>query len=360
MANPEHLKILKKGADAWNSWINKNDEAKPDLSRTDLRGINLSGCYLAEAELYGSDLSDQDLTGVTLSDLNLTATKFNRTILTKADLVGARLYMADLIGANLEEANLQTTDFRNADLREAVLRKAFLGGALLTGANLYKADLSEATLNDTTFGDNDLSVALGLDAVNHNGPSIIGIDTVYRSEGDIPETFMRGCGVPDEFITYARSLATAQNPIKFYSCFISYSSKDQPFVDRLYADLQHKGVRCWLASEDLKIGDKFRFTIDESIRVHDKLLLILSEHSVSSLWVEKEVETAMEREREENRILLFPIKLDEATAGIKSGWPADVRRNRHIGDFTSWKDHDSYQKALDRLLRDLKAEEKKS
>ena len=33
-----------------------------------------------------------------------------------------------------------------------------------------------------------------------------------------------------------------------------------------------------------------------------------------------------------------------------------LRRSRHIGDFTQWKDHDEYQKAFDRLMKDLKAE----
>jgi hypothetical protein len=32
---------------------------------------------------------------------------------------------------------------------------------------------------------------------------------------------------------------------------------------------------------------------------------------------------------------------------------ADVLRTRHIGDFANWKDHDAYQKAFERLLRDL-------
>lgn len=41
-------------------------------------------------------------------------------------------------------------------------------------------------------------------------------------------------------------------------------------------------------------------------------------------------------------------------------WAADIRRRRHIGDFTRWKDHDSYQKAFERLLRDLKADEAKA
>jgi len=67
----------------------------------------------------------------------------------------------------------------------------------------------------------------------------------------------------------------------------------------------------------------------------------------------KEVETAMERETEQQRTILFPVRLDNTVMDIKIGWPADVRRTRHIGDFTLWKDHDSYQKALARLLSDL-------
>lgn len=41
-----------------------------------------------------------------------------------------------------------------------------------------------------------------------------------------------------------------------------------------------------------------------------------------------------------------------------AAWAASIRRTRHIGDFTRWKDHDAYQKAFERLLRDLKAESK--
>ena len=103
------------------------------------------------------------------------------------------------------------------------------------------------------------------------------------------------------------ALVTAMQPIQFYSCFISYSSKDQGFADRLYADLQNKGVRCWFAPEDLKIGDRFRDRIDESIRLHDKLLLILSENSVSSQWVGDEVEAAFEREQGRPGLSSFPF-----------------------------------------------------
>ena len=40
----------------------------------------------------------------------------------------------------------------------------------------------------------------------------------------------------------------------------------------------------------------------------------------------------------------------------KETWARLLRGQRHIGDFTRWKEHDAYQKALERLLRDLKVE----
>ncbi len=145
------------------------------------------------------------------------------------------------------------------------------------------------------------------------------------------------------------------DPIQFYSCFISYSSKDNAFARRLHADLQNNGVRCWFAPEHMKIGDKIRPAIHDAIRLYDKLLLILSKDSVHSQWVEDEVERALEKERRDGSTVLFPIRLDDSVMEIDRGWPVTLRNSRHIGDFRHWKDHESYQAAFDRLLRDLKA-----
>jgi TIR domain len=105
----------------------------------------------------------------------------------------------------------------------------------------------------------------------------------------------------------------------------------------------------------MRIGDKIRPRIDESIRIYDKLLLVLSEHSVASQWVEHEVETAIGKELEGKPNVLFPIRLDEAVMQSRTGWASHIRLTRHIGDFTRWKNHDDYQQAFSRLLRDLKA-----
>lgn len=263
------------------------------------------------------------------------------------DLTGTNLW-----ATSLRHFNLYNADLTGANLRGANLSGADLMGAILTSAILTYANFASSKVGWTMFGDLDLSTARGLETINHYAPSTIGIDTIYRSGGNIPEVFLRSAGVPDIFIEYMRSLVG--KPIKFYSCFISYSSKDQAFAERLYADLQANGVRCWYAPEDLKIGDKFRIRIDESIRLYDKLLLILSEHSVRSPWVEKEVETAFEKEHKSGKLVLFPVKLDNTVMETDQAWAADIRRMRHIGDFTRWKEHDEYQKGFTRLLRDLK------
>jgi hypothetical protein len=153
----------------------------------------------------------------------------------------------------------------------------------LSGSNLSGSNLSEANLMYTIFVNTNLAMTKGLESCIHQGPSSVGIDTFFKSNGKISEIFLRGCGVPEQFITYARSLVG--QAIEFYSCFISYSSHDQAFAERLHADLRAKNLRCWFAPEDLKIGDRFPDRIEESIRLFDKVMIVLSEASVQSRWV---------------------------------------------------------------------------
>jgi hypothetical protein len=301
-----------------------------------------------------ADLNWTNLHRANLSDADLREVRLSNADLSRADLSRADLNKANLNGANLNGANLNGANLRDADLSRAILR----------AANLSETNFDSANIGWTVFGDTDLSVVEGLESVTHRGPSTIGIDTIYRSGGKIPELFLRGAGVPDEFITYMASLVG--KPIDFYSCFISYSSKDEAFAKRLHSALQSEGVRCWFAPEDLKIGSKIWDTIEGSIKVYDKLIIILSQHSIISKWVEREVEAAFEEERNrkaqhrEDETVLFPIRLDEEVMKTTKAWAADIRRTRHVGDFRHWKQHDAYQQAFERLLRDLRAEGRKA
>ena len=341
MANDEHVAILKKGVEAWNAWRDENLQIRPDLSGADLRGANLGATAIREA-----NLSDANLSAANLSEAKLFAANLGWATLRGTDLRGANLGATDMREANLSEANLIGATLSNADLKRANLR----------GADLTGADLSKATLRHTIFGSTTLTEVKGLDLCRHEGPSVIDFPTLrtLRSSDPLPTAFLRGVGLPDNVIDYLPSLLN--EAIQHYSCFISYSSKDQTFADRLHADLQSKGVRCWFAPHDMRIGAKMIDAIDEAIRVRDKVLLILSESAIASDWVEGEVTRALDEERARNQVVLFPVRLDDVVMQASEGWARLLRGQRNVGDFTGWKEQDRYQKSFERLMRDLRVE----
>jgi len=253
---------------------------------------------------------------------------------------------ADLEWAALRAADLAGTDLRWTDLRGANLNEAFLNRADLRGAKVR-----DAIFGATIIVNCDLTDVTGLESVEHRAPSSIGIDTIFKSKGKIPEAFLKGAGVPDVFITYAKSLAA--NPIEFYSCFISHSAEDQEFCDRLHADLRAKSVRCWYFPEDATWGKAVWGEIDSAVRLYDKLVVVCSEQSLNSGPVIREIERALQKEDREKKEVLFPIRIDDY---LFKEWEhprkADVVA-KVAGDFCGWQDHKSYKKNFDKLLKAL-------
>ena len=116
------------------------------------------------------------------------------------------------------------------------------------------------------------------------------------SPGEIPPKFLRGCCVPEEVITHLPSLLGSLQPIQFYSCFISYSTKNEDFAERLHSRLRNKGLRIWFAPEDVQGGKQLYEQIDEAIRANEKLHLELSPESMESEWVRTEIRKARKAE----------------------------------------------------------------
>lgn len=348
MANPKHVEILKQGVEVWNKWRKDNPNIKLDLRGTDLsakflNNINLSGTDLSETNMYEASLAWSNFDGANLINSNLSEANFSL-----ASFIGANVSGANLLLANLFMANLEGSNFSKADL---------------TGANLSITSVKNCNFNGSIFGSTTLSyINLGhvknLDKARHRQSSSMGIDTIIKSKGKIPASFLRGCGVPEDFIKLIPSLIAAA-PFQFYKCFISHSTKNHLFCDRLYADLQSKGVRCWYFPEDARWGRSVWGEIDKPIKIYDKLILVCSKQSLNSPAVLRELERALQREDAEGKHVLFPIRIDNYLLG-KNGWDhprkADVVA-KVAGDFRNWKDPIAYKKALDRLLRDLKASE---
>lgn len=328
MANPEHLARLADGVSAWNAWRR--------VARSER--VDLSNAVLHETRTYweSRELVQFDLEGINLKGANL-----DRSVIR-----GGNLRRADLSGATLRYAIL-----RRADLTGANLRAAQLNGANFTLANLRDANLTDAVFWETVLARSNLQAAIGLAIAKHGGPSVIDHRTIQKS-GGLPREFLRGLGLPDHLIQYYQRHETVN---RFADCFISYSSKDNAFAERLYEDLQSHGVRCWFAPRDLPVGAKTRQALTDAIRSNERLIVVLSEHSIDSQWVENEVETAFEEERTRQAVVLLPVRIDDRVMTSSTAWASDIRATRNIGNFVCWEtDASLYRREINRLLTALK------
>lgn len=312
MEDRRHLAKLEAGVNAWNQWRKERPEIEPDLRKADLHGKVLN-----QIDFRRTNLDDADLSNAQLSFALLNA---------------ASLYRTNLSGARLRHANLHKTYFKET---------------VLQNANFHKA-----LLLDTAFLNVDLSNALNLETLFHLGPSTIGIDTLERFRGKIPEVFLRHAGVSQQLLNCIHSSGSA--PFDYQTCFLSYCSRDQRFVDTLYRDLRNAGVLCWFAPESLKAGDKFQECITNAVQSQEKVLAVLSKHALTSKWVRKEVELARRREGNGKRNILVPIYLDSTALHSTVDWVEYLRKHRHMRSFENWQQPAHHRKPFDGLLNDLR------
>ena len=130
----------------------------------------------------------------------------------------------------------------------------------------------------------------------------------------------------------------------------------------MYERLKLAGIQVWFASHDMKGGKKARDQVHDAIGTYDKLLLVLSEASMGSNWVNHELYTAFHREKEEGKQILFPIRITSFEA--LSDWQAfDADTGRDLAreireyfilDFSEWEDEAKFDGALSQLVNSLR------
>lgn len=310
------------------------------LAGTDLRRARLPRAILSGIDLIGADLRGADFSGADMIDSNLSG----------ANLTNAVFRGTDLIAAKLSGANLTNTDLTDAALGGTKLNYAVFHHTVLTHANF-----NNAICDNTLFVDVDLSDARELQTIRHFGPSDVGIRTLFKSGGQIPEEFLRGCGMSESMI--AQIPANMAHPAEYHACFISYSYPDRFFARLLHQALSSYGIRCWLDEHQIRRNVDFYEVVNREVRLQHKVILCCSQTALKSWWFKDEAEMAFRREREEsNGLLLIPLTLDESfTSGDSLSDTAQKVRARLVANFAGTQ-HDAarFEDELNKIVGALR------
>jgi len=391
MANPKHVAVVKKGADAIEEWRQKHPEqildlheaflfkaylSEADLSRADLSEADIQDAYLYKANLAGANLSDANLSGAyldktklndaDLSGANLLAAQCLWTDFSSTNFSGADLTLVTFIRANLTGADLSGAEMLGSRLWEVTLSITDFSGADLSGVSLIDSDLSSINLTGVTMYSSrlvncNLAQCVGLETVKHEGPSYVDFGTLrtsFRESGNrfTPEleTFFLNAGLPKELLdTLPRILAE----VKYSTCFVCHGSPDLTFAEKLVKDLKMRGVSCWLYPMDYTPGRKVWGEIIERRREAEKMIVLCSAKALIRDGVLKEIEEQIDEDPDK----IVPISLDNTWR--ESGFPVkrgqrDLKQFLLDRNYADFSDESKYEASLNRLLKGIKREGK--
>ena len=85
--------------------------------------------------------------------------------------------------------------------------------------------------------------------------------------------------------------------------FLSHSSRNAAFANRLARILLAHGVKCFVSKHHIRGGQQWHDEIGAALRRCDWFIVILSPHSVRSRWVKHELIYALQVSRYRERII---------------------------------------------------------
>ena len=303
-----------------------------------------------------ADLSGADLDRTVLSDANLSGANLSGANLQRSSLIGARLN-----GANLTGANFSGADLVRSDLTDAVLNDADMFQTRVWGCDMGGADLSGAALGYTVFQDCDLRNVIGLERVRHDAPSSIGVDTVYRSGGQLPGVFLSGAGVPGSIATLQETIAAAgQSRGELY---ISCRDDDEDFARKLSADLEEQGITTWVFSERVRgnalvsrLSSSDQEEIERWLRNYDKLIVVASSRAIEYETILNDITAARDKQQAADRWLLYFVAPDDGLMRPSGRIARNMAAENVIFDLRAG-DEETYQAELAKLADALRQDQ---
>ena len=84
--------------------------------------------------------------------------------------------------------------------------------------------------------------------------------------------------------------------------FLSHSSKDRAFAERLVGVLRRRGIPVWYSKTDIRGSQQWHDEIGRALERCDWFVVVLSPDAVGSIWVRRELMYCLQQNRFEERI----------------------------------------------------------
>ncbi len=111
--------------------------------------------------------------------------------------------------------------------------------------------------------------------------------------------------------------------------FISHSGQDKGIAGLIAARLRETNMSPWIDTQEILAGDDILARIGDGLATMDLLILIVSQQSLRSQWVQRELAYASTKEVERKEALILPFIVDD-TAIADLPWHIASRNARRI------------------------------
>jgi hypothetical protein len=238
----------------------------------------------------------------------------------------------------------------------ADLTGADLQGATIINTKLNSTSLSQAVFGVTVIANCDLTLAIGLDSVRHAGPSMVSLDTLSRSRGQVPARFLEGAGVPPLLV--AAQDAFRDSGTNYTRVLLLGSENDGEFAAKIRASLAEAQVPSWIISADDEASlQSGAVNLDHAV-YYDRLVLLCTAQSLENPLTSRYFATLVNGQARSNgssaREPLIAVAADDIFYQREDRLCTGLREEAVV-DFRGWEDEARYKEALSNLIQEFTA-----
>lgn len=230
-------------------------------------------------------------------------------------------------------------------LAPVVIEASSIEDARREGANALTNDIRAARAGFRQSGDFVSSVTQIIDSDGY---------LVYQDTSGM----VRGLPFPSDERSLGLLAAGLQTDTR--TCFLSYNSEDTDFVRVLFNELLTHRFLCWFAPErpempsiDRIDNETLELRLTEAIYSSRVVLVIISDHSIKSRWVNFEVSKAIEKNRSATIPQLIGLRIEESN--VAASWILPLIKNHLLLDFKNWRDGHWFSNRVAELASQLTA-----